>query len=96
MLGSTRSCPSGSSPQRLFGGRERVQPVLVGPQQQHRHVQPRIELEQLLARARGHVRAHFAHERARSVLPGTSANAWRSRSRAAGLPRADSLLRARG
>ena len=35
---STRSWPSGSSAQRLFGGGERVQAVLVGPQQQHGHL----------------------------------------------------------
>ncbi len=48
------------------------------------------------ARPRGQARAHFAHERARLELPGTSANAWRTRSAAAGFPRALSSQAPRG
>ena len=47
MLGSTRSCPSRQQLERLFGARQRMHAVAVGPQQQHRHPQPRVEVEQL-------------------------------------------------
>ena len=67
----------GQQRERLFGGGERVQSILVGPQQQHGHVQTRVLLEQLDCAPRGHARAHLAQERARLELPGTSAKAWR-------------------
>ncbi len=41
----------GEQAQRLFGAGERMQAVLVGPQQQHGHLQAGIELEQLRLRA---------------------------------------------
>ena len=60
--------------------------VAVGPQQQHGHRQARVEVEQLrAARPAASARAHFAHERARLELPGTSAKRWRKRSARGGV-----------
>ena len=79
----------GQQVERLLGARQRVHAVLVGPQQQHRAVHVGVGVEQLALRARsGQCRAKRAQERARLPLPPTSASAWRTRSRAAGLERA--------
>ncbi len=51
--------------------------VLVGPEQQHRHVEQRVGLEVLGLGLAGQRRANFAQERARLPLPPTSAKAWR-------------------
>ena len=75
----------GQQVERLLGGLERVAAVLVGPQQEHREVEARVEVEQLAARARRPALAKRAHERARFALPPTSANAWRTRSRGGGV-----------
>ena len=49
---STRSWRVGQQVERLLGGLQRMAPVGVGPQQQHREVEVRVEVEQLAARAR--------------------------------------------
>ena len=81
---------AGSSSQRLFGG---ARAGAGDPRSAHSSSTGRsqawVQVEQLAAAApRGQLRAHFAHERARLELPGTSANAWRTRSAAAGFARA--------
>ena len=48
---STRSCASGSRSSASSAACERVQRVLVGPQQQRRRGDPRVRVEQLAARA---------------------------------------------
>ena len=83
------AAPSGSRSSASSAACTRMARVLVGPQQQHRDVDAAGRRRAArAARPRGQRRASFAHERARFALPPTSASAWRTRSRAAGLERA--------
>ena len=97
MPASTRSCASGSRSSASSAACERVQRVLVGPQQERRGGDAARSASSSSRRGADRpARARsVAHERARFALPPTSANAWRTRSRAAGFA-ARAELHARG
>ena len=92
MPSSTRSWPSGSSVERLLGAAQRVQRVARRPTAAAPASRAAVAVEQVALRA-ARPRARAPRPRAREVrVPPTSAKAWRTRSRAAGLPRARSRM----